>query len=73
MNGYLDIENITVIDKIPSIVVPRYRVTEIRTGFGVNGKILANRGELFGNNELWKACEAAAWRYLAERRTLGTS
>ena len=61
VNGYLDIENITVIDKIPSVVVPRYRVTEMRSGFGVNGKILANRGELFGNKDLWKACEAAAY------------
>lgn len=61
VNGYLDIENITVIDKIPPVVVPRYRVTEIRPGFGVNGKILANREDLFSNKELWKACEAAAY------------
>ena len=61
VNGYLDIENITVIDKIPSVVTPRYRVTEIRPTFGVNGKVLANRGDLFGNKELWKACEAAAY------------
>ena len=61
VNGYLDIENITVIDKIPPVVIPRYRVTEIRRGFGVNGKILANRGDLFGDKELWKGCEAAAY------------
>lgn len=61
VNGYLDIENITVIDKIPPVVIPRYRVTEIRPGFGANGKILANRSALFGNKELWKACEAAAY------------
>ena len=61
VNGYLDIENITVIDKIPPVVIPRYRVTEIRPGFGVNGKILANRGDLFGDKELWKACEAASY------------
>lgn len=61
VNGYLDIENITVIDRIPPVIVPRYRVTEIRPGFGVNGKILANRSDLFGDKELWKACEAAAY------------
>ena len=30
VNGYLDIENIVVVNNIPPIITPRYRVTEIR-------------------------------------------
>ena len=57
VNGYLDIENIVVVNNIPPVVIPRYRVTDIRADFGVNGKILINREILFKNPNFWKACE----------------
>lgn len=58
VSGYLDIENIVVINNIPPIVRPHYRITEIRTEFGKNGKILTRRDDLFANNTaFWKACE----------------
>lgn len=57
VNGYLDIENIVVVNNIPPIITPRYRVTEIRADFGKNGKILMNREILFSNSEFWKICE----------------
>lgn len=57
VNGYLDIENIVVVNNIPPVVIPRYRVTDIRADFGMNGKILINREILFKNPNFWKACE----------------
>ena len=57
VNGYLDTENIVVVNNIPPIITPRYRVTEIRADFGKNGKILMNREILFSNSEFWKICE----------------
>lgn len=57
VNGYLDIENIVVVNNIPPVVIPRYRVTDIRADFGVNGKVLINREILFRSPSFWKACE----------------
>ncbi len=57
VNGYLDIENIVVVNNIPPVVIPRYRIRETRAEYGNNGKILANRENLFANAEFWKVCE----------------
>ena len=57
VSGYLDIDNIEVIGKIPPVVVPRYRVTEIKALFGGNSKIVENRGALFLDPRFLKACE----------------
>lgn len=60
VSGYLDIENITVIDRIPPVIIPRYRISEIKESFGANNKILVNRNRVFGDRYFWKACEKAA-------------
>ena len=57
VSGYLDIGNIVVIENIPPRVIPRYRISDIKNEFGLNGKILANRGDIFLNPEFWKVCE----------------
>ncbi len=59
VSGYLDIDNIEVIGKIPPVVVPHYRVTEIKAEFGDNSKIVENRSTLFLEPRFLKACEAA--------------
>lgn len=58
VSGYLDIENIVVIDKVPPVVIPLYKISEIRNHFGVNRKILENRAILFTNPSFLKACES---------------
>ena len=57
VKGYLDIENIVVVENIPPVVVPAYQVTAMRQAFGVNGKLLANHSALFGDARFWCACE----------------
>lgn len=57
VSGYLDIENIVVIDNIPPIVIPKYRISDIKNEFGLNSKILVNRGDLFLNHKFWKTFE----------------
>ena len=57
VNGYLDIENVVVINNIPPVVVPRYRISAIKEDFGVNGKIFINRAELFSRADFLLICE----------------
>lgn len=59
VSEYLDIDNIEVIGKVPPVVVPHYRVTEIKAEFGDNSKIVENRNVLFLEPRFLKACEAA--------------
>lgn len=62
VSGYLDIENVVVINNIPQVVIPRYRITEIKDEFGKNCKILSNREVLFTNPEFWKICDRIGQR-----------
>lgn len=57
VNGYLDIENVVVINNIPPVVEPRYRISAIKEDFGVNGKIFINRAELFKRADFLLICE----------------
>lgn len=57
VKGYLDIENIVVVENIPPVVVPSYQVTAMRQAFGTNGKLLANNSIIFGDAGFWLACE----------------
>ena len=45
--GFLSIDSVTVVDSIPEKVSELYKYTNIKSNFGINGKILPNLSELF--------------------------
>lgn len=60
--GYLDIEDIELVSKIPDVVVPEYKITDIRKTFGTNGKVLPTL-TIFQDEQFWMVVEKY-WKLL---------
>lgn len=54
--GYLDIEDIELVSKIPDVVEPEYKITDIRKTFGANGKVLPTLS-IFQDKQFWMVVE----------------
>lgn len=56
VSGYLDVEDIELVDKIPAAIVPTYKITDIRKAFGKNGKVLPTL-LVFQTIDFWRDCD----------------
>ena len=47
VSGYMDIEDIEVVNNVPVDVCPQYKIKDFRKDFGTNSKVLENYSDIF--------------------------